>query len=221
MITFNFHGVGPLPRDVDPGERECWLDEDHFVAVLDRLRGDARVRLTFDDGNASDFEIALPALKARNLSAGFFICSGRIGQPTFMSSDQVLGLLDAGMEIGSHGVEHQSWRRAVDRELERELRGSRDALCELTGLPVDQAAIPFGAYDRRVLRGLAAAGYRTVFTSDGGPCHSGWLRARNTVKRSTTPEQIGAMLERSASHAWSLSCKIRTTLKRLRPGNGT
>lgn len=218
MIILNFHGVGPLLREVDHGERECWLDAEHFKAVIDRVGGDARVRLTFDDGNASDFGIVLPILLSRGLRAEFFVCSGLLGEPTFMTSGQVRGLLAAGMAVGSHGVEHLSWRKLADEELDRELRGSRETLEELTGHPVKTAACPFGAYDRRVLKRLAAAGYSTVFTSDGGPCPGGWLRARNTVKRSTTPEQIERMLARSASPAWRLSSAARTTMKRLRLG---
>ncbi len=42
------------------------------------------------------------------------------------------------------------------------------------GEPVSSVAIPFGSYDRRVLRRLRGAGLRRVYTSDGG-------RARTTL----------------------------------------
>ncbi len=218
MIILNFHGVGPLTRDVDPGERDCWLETGHFEEILDLVRGDHRVSLTFDDGNASDFEIALPMLVDRGMRAAFFICSGRLGEATFLDSQQVRELDRRGMEIGSHGVGHLPWRSLDDHRLTEELRASRAALKSVCGSVVDAAACPFGSYDRRVLRALDAAGYRTVFTSDGGPCAGrGRLRARNTIKRTTTPRDIQSMLTRCKSPSWRLKCAIRTTLKRLRP----
>jgi hypothetical protein len=41
-------------------------------------------------------------------------------------------------------------------------------LGELTGHPVSHVAIPFGSYDRHVLRRLRAAGVTRAYTSDGG-----------------------------------------------------
>ena len=40
-----------------------WLDPDRFLRVLDSVVGRDDVRITFDDGNASDVEHALPALR--------------------------------------------------------------------------------------------------------------------------------------------------------------
>lgn len=218
MIILNFHGVGPLTRDVDSGERDCWLETEHFAEILDIVRGDRRVSLTFDDGNASDHEIVLPMLLERGMRAAFFVCSGRLGEATFLDSLQVRELHRHGMEIGSHGVEHLPWRTLDDTRLADEVRGSRAALKSVCGSSVDTAACPFGSYDRRVLRAVGAAGYRAVFTSDGGPCAGrGWLRARNTVKRSTTSRDIQSMLARCGSTSWRLKCAVRTTLKRLRP----
>ncbi len=52
---------------------------------------------------------------------------------------------------------------------------------------VTQAACPFGAYDRRVLRSLRGYGYERVFTSDGGRLRADrWLQARNSVIKATT-----------------------------------
>jgi peptidoglycan/xylan/chitin deacetylase (PgdA/CDA1 family) len=222
MIILNFHGVGPLPqREIHPGELECWLDEGQFEAILDLVRNNAQVRLTFDDGNASDHMIVLPALIKRKLVAEFFICSSLIGRPHFLNPHQIRELSRAGMHIGNHGMSHRSWRTLANGELHQELDAGRNALRLLTGKTIDSAACPFGAYDQRVLNALANAGYSTVFTSDGGPCLDGWLKARNTIRKSTTIGQVDRMIRSVNNPAWLLQCKVRTMMKCLRPGRIT
>ena len=55
LLIFNFHGIGPVPKEIIEEERACWLDQDHFETVLDLARGQSHVHLTFDDGNVSDY----------------------------------------------------------------------------------------------------------------------------------------------------------------------
>ncbi len=135
-------------------ERNCWLDQSFFEAVLDLVRGQGHVNLTFDDGNASDVQIVLPALEQRGLKATFFVCSGRLDQPSFLNRSHIRKLQAHGMNIGSHGVAHISWRKLPQNRLADELEGSRRVLQDVCGLPVDTAACPFGAYDRTVSNGL-------------------------------------------------------------------
>jgi peptidoglycan/xylan/chitin deacetylase (PgdA/CDA1 family) len=220
MNVLNFHGLGPLTREIDRGEYSCWLEVPHFETILDHVRGNEGIVITFDDGNVSDFEIALPALLQRGMRAVFFICSGRIGEPGFLSAAQVRELDLNGMSIGSHGVDHRPWRTLKRAELEREVKVSRSTLEEICRKPVDMAACPFGSYDRRVLGILKEAGYRTVFTSDGGGCaEKQWLRTRTTIKRDFTTAGIDRMLQDPPSMAWRLRREARLFWKRnrLRP----
>ena len=218
MIILNFHGVGPLVREVDAGEHDCWLDTEHFEAILDRIRGNGQVLTTFDDGNLSDYEIALPALLKRGMNAQFFICTGRLGKPTFLDASHLREMHSKGMGIGSHGVNHQPWRKLGLAELREETAGSREILSSICGESIGTAACPFGSYDRRVLKALRGAGYRSVFTSDGGHCAAnGWLLARNTMKRSLSMDQLDLILNRSARPSRRLIHGIRTALKRFRP----
>lgn len=218
MTILNFHGVGPLVRDVDPAEYACWLDAAHFETILDRVQGNDDILLTFDDGNSSDYEIVLPALLRRVMRAVFFVCSGRIGAPGFLNYAQVRGLHSKGMMIGSHGIHHKPWRTLGQYELQEEIAGSRQALERLCGAAVDMAACPFGGYDRRVLSVLKKCGYRAVFTSDGGNCDENqWLRARTTINRDFSIADINALLHHRPSPAHRLYHHARILLKRLRP----
>ena len=99
------------PATLDPGEDRFWIPVDPFRSILDILAGRNDVRITFDDGNASDLDIALGELRDRDLTATFFVIAGRIGAPGSLDEDGMLELARHGMTIGSHGMDHRPWRR--------------------------------------------------------------------------------------------------------------
>jgi peptidoglycan/xylan/chitin deacetylase (PgdA/CDA1 family) len=185
-LVLTFHGIGDVPAHVVKEERPYWCPESTFTAILDdvgEVSKDARlpIQITFDDGNDADAHLALPALVERGLTAHFFICAGRIGQPGYLDEAQMLQLRDAGMVIGSHGWGHVDWRRADDIKMDRELRLARERLSEIVGQDVADVAIPFGSYDRRVIGMLRHSRFRTVYTSDGRRASArGWMINRQT-----------------------------------------
>jgi peptidoglycan/xylan/chitin deacetylase (PgdA/CDA1 family) len=195
-IYLTFHGIGEPERPLDPGEDEVWLDPGDVDSVLDSVAERSDVRVTFDDGNASDLEHALPALLRRGLVATFFVVVGRLGEPGCLDARGVRALVAAGMAIGCHGMRHRPWRGLDEPALREELVDAKRLLEEIVERPVTAAACPFGSYDRRVLRGLERAGYRRVYTSDGGTTRpEDWIRARNTIR----PGNSAGLLERVVS----------------------
>jgi peptidoglycan/xylan/chitin deacetylase (PgdA/CDA1 family) len=193
VIGLCFHGVGrPDPR-IAPDAAEYFISQDLFLAILDEVQGHPDVDLTFDDGYASDVELALPALQQRQLSARFFPLAGRFGQPGYLDAAGVRALAAAGMAVGSHGMRHQSWRGLDKTGLSEELREARARISEAAGMTVTAAAIPFGDYDRRVLSSLRRFGYQQVFTSDRRRATRGkWLQPRYSVRRTDTPASVRA-----------------------------
>jgi peptidoglycan/xylan/chitin deacetylase (PgdA/CDA1 family) len=216
-INLTFHGIGAPERPLEPGEEQVWLDSAQFESALDGINGHAGIRLTFDDGNASDVDYALEALRRRGLTATFFIVAGRLGEPGFVDDTGVRTLVDAGMAIGCHGMHHRPWQRLDGQALEEELADARRLLEEVAGHPITEASCPFGAYDRRVLRTLREHRYRRAYTSDEGTTDPGaWLQARNTV----TPENAHGLVDRilagERSSAGVLRRRARTAVKRWR-----
>jgi peptidoglycan/xylan/chitin deacetylase (PgdA/CDA1 family) len=210
-MYLTFHGIGTPPRRLDDGEAGVWLSEDRFSAALDAVQDRPDVRVTFDDGNGSDLEYALPELRRRGMRAAFFVVAGRLGTPGFLDEDGVRALAAAGMEIGSHGLRHRPWRRLDAPALAEEVVHARRRLEEVVGRPVVQAACPFGAYDRRTLRWLRRHAYEGVLTSDRGTTRTdAWLRPRNTVHRDAGPAEIGR------SGAPDLGRRVKLTVKRWR-----
>ncbi len=188
-----FHGIGAPGRELEPGEDAYWVSEDRFRRILDEVATWPAVRLSFDDGNASDLAIGLPALVERGLRADFFVVAGRLGQPGSLDDDGVRQLRSHGMGIGTHGMWHRSWRGMGDGERHEELVSARQRLADVAGTPVDAAACPRGQYDRRVLGDLRRHGYARVYTSDRRPANGGaWLQPRFSVRRDDTPESLRA-----------------------------
>lgn len=214
ICVLNFHGLGAPARRLPEGEDDFWLDAQFFESILDVVRGRPEVRITFDDSNSSDYEIALPALLKRGMRATFFVVTERIGSSGFLSAQQVQQLDRAGMMIGSHGTRHRPWALLGASDLYCELNESRETLQGVVGKTVQEAACPFGSYNRRVLRALCAAGYVRVFTSDDGLARSDdWVLPRNTIERRHSLSMVARLLRPSRLSA--CSCKLKSALKRL------
>jgi peptidoglycan/xylan/chitin deacetylase (PgdA/CDA1 family) len=133
-----------------------------------------------------------------------------LGRPGFLVEDDARELREAGMSVGSHGMDHVRWRKLDPATIDREIVEAKQILEDALQAPVDAAACPFGSYDRRTLRALRAAEFTCVYTSDGGRADSSdWLIARNSVRRTDSAESIERLLDNS-----------RETASLLRKGKG-
>lgn len=207
-LNICFHGVGTPRRDLEPDEDLYWVDVDRFRRILDEIATWPSLRISFDDGNASDAEICLPALTERGLSADFFVLAGRLGTAGSLDEDHLRELLRHGMGVGTHGMRHRSWRGMDPDTTHEELVAARDRLAEVTRAPVTTAACPLGRYDRRVLGELRGLGYTKVFTSDRRAARRGdWLQPRFSVRRDDTPASLRAQVV--ASDRWP--ARLRAT----------
>jgi peptidoglycan/xylan/chitin deacetylase (PgdA/CDA1 family) len=118
-----------------------------------------------------------------------------VGTPGFVGPDDIGHLRDAGMEIGSHGAAHVKWTTLDDAELTAQVDRSLRILSGVVGQPITSIAVPFGAYNRRVLRVLNSFDLVTIFTSDGGSVRPGTrLKSRNSIRMDTSLEAIEILL---------------------------
>jgi peptidoglycan/xylan/chitin deacetylase (PgdA/CDA1 family) len=195
VLNLCFHGIGAPGRELEPDEERFWIEPELFEELLDvAAAAGPAVRITFDDGNASDAGIALPALLRRGLDAAFFVIAGRCDEPGSLSREDVRELARQGMTIGSHGLHHRPWPSLDDDDLDRELAEAPRLLQEAAGQEVRQAACPFGAYDRRVLTAARRHGFARVYTVDEGAANpDAWLQSRYTIRAGDTPERLSAL----------------------------
>jgi peptidoglycan/xylan/chitin deacetylase (PgdA/CDA1 family) len=217
VLNLTFHGIGEPPAAVGVDERDVWLSEADFAAALDAVRTlPQATTVSFDDGNASDLRIALPALRERGIAATFFVVAGRLDEPGYLSAADLRTLREEGMTIGLHGMHHQRWRGLSDDDLDEEISVARRRIEDAAGAPLGAAACPFGAYDRRVLGRLRQAGFGAVFTSDGGWASRGaWLQARNTLRAGDGAAAVVALAADDGAAGRSRH-KLKTLVKRWR-----
>ena len=217
LIILNFHGLGDPLRTIPSEEEPFWLDKSFFEAILDLIHGRDDVRVTFDDANSSDHEIALPVLKARNISARMFILAQHIDEKGYLSLRQLRELVCEGMIIGNHGLRHYPWTTLSEQALCAELLDARNRLEQFIGTPVTEAACPFGMYDRRVLRAVRHAGCERLYTSDDCPAvASSWIQSRYTILRTHNLMEVRNIiggLSQGLGSAWP---SIKHKLKQLR-----
>jgi peptidoglycan/xylan/chitin deacetylase (PgdA/CDA1 family) len=196
IVNLTVHGIGPPARELDPDEADAWVTVEQFEQVLDAATGRDDVHITFDDGNASDVEVALPRLLERGLSAEFFVLAGLLGEPGRLGADGVRELVRVGMPVGSHGWAHRDWRRVDAAQAAQEFVEAHRVLAELTRRPVSAVAVPFGSYDRHVLGRLRRANVTRVYTSDGGRARpNGWLQPRNSLRSDLGPQWMAHVLD--------------------------
>ncbi|WP_345801200.1 polysaccharide deacetylase family protein [Microbacterium sp. AZCO] len=216
VVHLCFHGIGSPSREREPGEARYWVDDELFLRTLDEVAGRADVRLSFDDGNRSDVEVALPALRERGLRARFFALAGRLDDPLSLGADDLRLLVSAGMEVGSHGWAHVSLRGLDDRGARRELQNARRTIEEAAGCRVTELALPLGQYDRELLGRLRDAGYDRVFTSDRRPARENtWLQPRYSITSTDTIASVRRILSARRSVQSTRSALVGAA-KRLR-----
>lgn len=85
-----------------------------------------------------------------------------------MSAGQVKEMASAGVEFGSHLLNHTRLTDMTPTEQVEQLEQSRQGLEALIDAPVLSIAYPYGAYDDAVIERTRAAGYRYGVTTDPG-----------------------------------------------------
>jgi peptidoglycan/xylan/chitin deacetylase (PgdA/CDA1 family) len=143
------------------GFRSLTLDE-----LLDDGPGEKGVIITFDDGWDNNHSVAWPILAGAGLGATIFLISGFIGQPGYLSWEQVRELAEAGISIQSHTVSHRPLGLLADSEIRSELEDSKKTIENRIGRTVDHISMPQGVFNQRVIEMAAQAGYRSVSTSE-------------------------------------------------------
>jgi peptidoglycan/xylan/chitin deacetylase (PgdA/CDA1 family) len=157
----------------DQGYKAVSLDE-----VLDTGADhhDKKVAFTFDDAYQDMYSNAFPILKEFNFTACIFVITGYVGKQSdwdyrwgrnrrrHLTWEQIKEMSQAGFTFGSHTVNHPDLTGIQKRQLEYELKESKQELEDKLGQKVDFLSYPFGRYNRYVQEETKRLGYRAGFT---------------------------------------------------------
>ncbi len=179
-----YHDVLPATDAAGGGPERFAVPLDSFETMLDAIRDtghvgcsveealrirEPRVAISFDDGARSQFDHAVPALVARDMTATFFVTTDLIGRPGFMDWAELREISSLGMSVQSHTRSHPFLSELDRGELVAELEESKSALDAGLDQDTDQISFPGGDAPRWRLRHLLGeCGYRLVAGSRWG-----------------------------------------------------
>ena len=123
--------------------------------------------LTFDDGDADNYEIRQDLLR-NDIHATFYVVSSFIGKPGYMSETQLRTFYDDGNEIGGHSLDHINLTDLHGEDLNHEICQDRTNLISY-GFEVVSFAYPFGSMTDEAKKTVEDCGYETARIVSGGP----------------------------------------------------
>lgn len=188
------------------GYKTC-LPEDYWN--IDE-HSEKRVIITFDDGHASNFLVALPILREFGYIAQFFITTNYIGTPRFLERSAIKELYEYGMGIGSHGVSHRFLSDLEVKDRNTEFLKSKSILEEIVGERVRSLSAPGGRLDRVCADAALNIGYEFIFGSKPGlVCRrvSEPVLGRYAIKNNTSLGEFKRIVSRKESELSMKSLK--------------
>lgn len=126
------------------------------------------IMFTFDDTELSQFETAAPILKKHGFKAVYFIMMVTIGKKakyaSYMTSDQIKQLHDAGNAIGNHSYDHKNFKKYTGKDWEEQLDKPNKKIEEIIGEKVTTFAYPFGLWNAAGIPELKKRGFKMAFS---------------------------------------------------------
>ncbi len=178
------------------------------------------VLITVDDGGISYQRDFADQLEMRGWRGHAFVSTDFIGQPGFLTPEQLRDLDRRGHVIGSHSASHPSRFSACKRSrMAEEWTRSRQALEDLLGHQVVVASLPGGYFSSAVAETASESGLQVLFTSEPvtrthreGAC---LIVGRYAIRAGADPGFSRRLVERSRwtrSEEWA-SWQVKGLLK--------
>jgi peptidoglycan/xylan/chitin deacetylase (PgdA/CDA1 family) len=180
--------------------------------------GGKSVAITFDDGCETDLITAAPILKESGFNATFYVTTGFLGKPGYLSPEGLRRLDALGFEIGCHSMTHAYLNDLQPPDLRREISGAGKKLEDLIGKRVEHFSCPGGRYDARTLSVAKEAGYRSLATSHtraNSPATDPFLLGRVAVLRGTGAATFARVCTGEALRGMRLTASARDAARAL------
>lgn len=128
------------------------------------------VVITIDDGYENNFTYAYPVLRKYGFPATIFLITNFIGvHPEFLNWDEVKEMSKNNISFGGHTKNHV-YLPSVKKEvvLRDEITGSKKAIEEHIGIPVDYFCYPLGGFTEEAKRIVKESGYKGAVATNRG-----------------------------------------------------
>ncbi|NEW05792.1 polysaccharide deacetylase family protein [Paenibacillus sp. SYP-B3998] len=184
IIALNYHSIGDEPDNtlvLHPDkliQQMAYLKEhnytpvtlDTFLLTLEKKKPAAvkQILITFDDGYADNYELAMPILKQYGFPATLFFSPGFVGKPDYLSWEQVKEMQQAGWDIQPHGMTHPHLSKLSEEEQKKEIYLAKAQMEEQLGTKANVFCYPYGEFNQQTLIILKNAGFRYAFTIEQG-----------------------------------------------------
>ncbi len=218
-----YHYIGEVPPDASTLRRDltvtaaqlteqiAWLRDNGYTAItltqlaaalLDGADLPAKpIVLTFDDGYADAYEVAAPILAQGGMVGTFFLISGRMDQPGYLSWAQAAELARAGMEIGNHSATHPDLTTLDRAAQQAEIEEAALAIEAAIGARPQAFCYPLGRYTLATVALLKETGHRVAVTTRDGTVQYGrypYALRRVRIRNSTTLRTFAWLVDRQA-----------------------
>ena len=125
------------------------------------------IRLSFDDGGVSFYNIIMPILEKYGFKGYFFIATSFIGQDGFLTEQMIKEIYSRGHVIGGHSHTHRQRMHTLPyEELEQDWKECVDMLDRIIGEHIDVVSLPNGFESSSIFKVLRSFGIKEVYTSE-------------------------------------------------------
>ncbi|HEV7495047.1 polysaccharide deacetylase family protein [Baekduia sp.] len=129
--------------------------------------------LSFDDGYLSQGKEASTILHAYGWPGVLNLALHNLDTPGGLTTSRVKTMISYGWEVDAHSLTHPDLTTLDAAALRREVAGSRTAIHQRFGVPVNAFCYPAGRYNATVAAAVQAAGYRAATTELPGAARPG------------------------------------------------
>nr|WP_275980430.1 polysaccharide deacetylase family protein [Halalkalibacter alkaliphilus] len=181
-----YHVVKPDPDPTNPWQLSLEEFEKHmaylkengyrtltikqYFNILDKKAAMPKkaVLLTFDDNSDDFYPYVYPVLQKYGMKATQFTVSDWVDGSWNMTSNEILTVMEEGIDIQNHTVTHPFLTSLSKAEQYSEINDATTALKELTGKTTNVFAYPYGDYNVDTISVLEELGFKGAFKVGGG-----------------------------------------------------